>query len=252
MQITSGLDALNMLNDEGQGGQQNEFSSLKSGDSRKVKVIEFGDFIGVHTYSIFRVVNTFTPEKMPKLSAKGYPVDGLTPFDKAWKYHKDLSEEFGDHHSTESSKYRLKPRFAFGFYDLDEKKPIVLDFSKKQAQGLIQVIQKQSDQGRLGKRAFELSKSGSGTGTTVSLTPEIIEDLSPEQAKAFEEAPDEFDKTLFDGLYYVMNEEQQIEALTQAGFDVSLIGYSPNQGKSQTEENPYAAPETLEDPTQQF
>lgn len=248
MNITSGLDALSMLKDE-QQGSQNEFSSLKSGDTRKVKVVDFGDFIGVHTYSIFKVVNTFTPEKLAKLSANGYPVDELTPFDKAWKYHKDLSEEFGDHHSTEASKYRLKPRFAFGFYDLDEKKFIVLDFSKKQAQGLIQVIQKQSDQGRLGKRAFELSKNGQGTGTTVTLTPEPLDDLTPEQAKAFEEAPEEFDKSLFDGLYYVMNEEQQIEALTQAGFDVSLIGLTPKQGGDTAEESPFAA---AEDPTQNF
>ena len=248
MNITSGLDALSMLKDE-QQGSQNEFSSLKSGDTRKVKIVDFGDFIGVHTYSIFKVVNTFTPEKLAKLSANGYPVDELTPFDKAWKYHKDLSEEFGDHHSTEASKYRLKPRFAFGFYDLDEKKFIVLDFSKKQAQGLIQVIQKQSDQGRLGKRAFELSKNGQGTGTTVTLTPEPLDDLTPEQAKAFEEAPAEFDKSLFDGLYYVMNEEQQIEALTQAGFDVSLIGLAPKQGGDTAEESPFAA---AEDPTQNF
>ena len=246
--ITSGLDALSMLKDE-QQGSQNEFSSLKSGDTRKVKIIDFGDFIGVHTYSIFKVVNTFTPEKMPKLSANGYPVDELTPFDKAWKYHKDLSEEFGDHHSTEASKYRLKPRFAFGFYDLDEKKFIVLDFSKKQAQGLIQVIQKQADQGRLGKRAFELSKNGQGTGTTVTLTPEPLDDLTPEQAKAFEEAPAEFDKSLFEGLYFVMNEEQQIEALTQAGFDVSLIGLTPKQGGDTAEESPFKG---AEDPTEQF
>ena len=48
MNITSGLDALSMLKDE-QQGSQNEFSSLKSGDTRKVKIIDFGDFIGVHT-----------------------------------------------------------------------------------------------------------------------------------------------------------------------------------------------------------
>lgn len=248
MQITSGLDALSMLKDEQQGAQ-NEFSSLKSGDTRKVKIIEFGDFIGVHTYSIFKVVNTFTPEKLAKLSANGYPVESLTPFDLAWKYHKDLSEEFGDHHSTEASKYRLKPRFAFGFYDLDEKKFIVLDFSKKQSQGLISVIQKQSEQGRLGKRAFELSKNGTGTGTTVTLTPEPLDDLTPEQEKSFQEAPAEFDKALFDGLYYVMDEEQQVEALTQAGFDVSLIGLSPKQGGDTAEDNPFAA---AEDPTQNF
>lgn len=246
--ITSGLDALAMLNDE-QTGTQNEFSSLKSGDSRKVRIMAFGDFIGVHTYSIFKVVNTFTPKNLAKLSQSGYPVENLTPFDLAWKYHQDKSEEFGDSHSKEAGKYRLKPRFAFGFYDLDEKKFIVLDFSKNQAAGLIKVIQKQHEQGRLGKRAFELSKDGQGTSTTVSLTPEPLDDLTPEQAKAFEEAPEEFDKSLFENLYYVMDEEEQIEALTKAGFDVSLIGLTPKQGGDTAEDNPF---EGSEDPTEQF
>lgn len=244
MNITSGLDALNMLNDE-QQGQQNEFTSLKSGDSKKVRIINFGDFVGVHTYSIFKVVNTFTPKNLAKLSANGYPVEDLTPFDLAWKYHKDQSEEFGDHHSTEASKYRLKPRFAFGFYDLDAKELIVVDFSKKQAQALISVIKKQED--KLDKRAFDLEKSGTGTGTTVSLTPEPLDDLTDAQQKAFDEAPEAFDKSKFEGLYFEQDEEQMIESLKLAGFDVSLIGY--DNAPKQEEENPF---EDAEDPTQQF
>lgn len=249
--ITSGLDALDMLKDE-QQAQGNEFTSLKSGDTKKVKILNFGDFIGVHSYSIFKVVNTFVPEKLAKLSNNGYPVENLSVFDKAWKFHKDKSEEFGDHHSTEASKYRLKPRFAFGFYDLDTKEMIVIDFSKTQAQGLIKVINKQNEQGRLGKRAFELEKSGTGTSTTVSLTPEPLDDLTDEQAKAFEEAPEEFDKALFEGLYYVMDEEQQKESLKLAGFNLADIGEESTeeaQPTVQADENPF---EGAEDPTQEF
>lgn len=247
--ITSGLDALNLLQDDQQGAQ-NEFTSLKSGDTKTVKILDFGDFIGVPTYSIFKVVNTFTPEKLAKLSANGYPVEDLTPFDKAWKYHKDQSEEFGDHHSTEASKYRLKPRFAIGFYDLDAEEEIVIDFSKNQAKAILAVVQKQHEAGRLGKRAFELEKSGSGTSTVVSITPTPLDDLTDSQQKAFEGAPKEFDKSKFEGLYFVMNEEQQIQSLTQAGFDVSLIGLAPKaQDEVTAEANPF---ENAVDPTQGF
>lgn len=246
--VISGLDALSFLEDK-QETSSNSFTSLKSGDSRKVKVIGFPDFNAVASYGIFKQTNTFIPENPSKLSDNGYPIADLTPWDLAWRYHKDLSKEFGDHHSTEASKYRVKIRYAIGFYDLDEKEFIVIDFTLNQAKKIIGAIVKQNEAGRLGKRAFELTKTGTGTSTEVGLDVELLDDLTPEQAKAFEEAPAEFDKSLFDGLYYVMNEEQQIESLTQAGFDVSLIGLTPKQGGNTAEESPFVA---AEDPTQNF
>lgn len=260
MQITSGLDALNMLNDEGQSGQQNEFTNLKSGDVRKVKVISPGDVIGVQTYSIFKQVPTFTPEKLPQLSQRGNPVGDFTPFDLAYKHHMDQSKDFGDAHSTEAYKYKIKPRFAFGFYDLDEKEFIVIDFSKAQAQVIHKAVSTQAERGRLDKRAFELEKSGSGTGTTISMTAEPFDDLSDAQAKAFEEAPEEFPKEKFENLYFTRNEDQMKEALQTAGFDLSLIGLEPPKGEtetSQAEENPFEGQKTYddvvsEDPTQNF
>lgn len=246
---TSGLEALNLLNDE-DTGTKNEFTPLRSGDVKKVKVLGFGDFIGVTSYSIFKSVNTFVPENPPKLSKNGFPVEDLNCWDLAWKYHKDLSQDFGDHHSTEANKYRLKPRFAIGFYDLDAQKEIVIDFSRAQAKKIIQAITKQNDAGRLDKRAFELEKVGSGTSTEVNLNAEIIEDLTEEQQEAFEKAPKEFNKELFQGLYYEMNDEQMLEALTQSGFDVSLIGLTPKQSSEEKESNPFDT--QVEDPTQNF
>lgn len=248
--VISGLDALNMLNDEGQGGQQNKFTPLNMGDSKTVRVIELSDVLAKYTYSIYKQVPTFAPEKLPKLSDKGNPYGDYTPFDLAFNYHMDKSKEFGDEASQEAYKYKIKPRFAFGFYDLDEKKFIVIDFSKKQGQSVKAAIEKQKD--RLDKRAFELEKDNNGT---VHMTPEPVDDLKPSQQKAFEEAPKEFDKSLFENLYFTRDEEQMKEALQTAGFDLSLIGLEPPKGeeeKTQAEENPYAAPETLEDPTQNF
>src|SRR5699024_696852 len=74
-------------------------------------------------------------------------------------------------------------------------------------------------------RSFELSKTGKGTSTTVnlSLIP-ILDDLTETQRKNFEELPNEFDAKNFEGLYYIMSDEEQIETLQRVGFDVSLIG----------------------------
>ena len=247
-EITSGLDALEALVNGGEDSVENKFTSFKSGDTRKVKVIALGDVKEALTYSIFKVVNTFSPETPPKLSRKGFPVENLTPFDLAWQYHQDQSTEFGDKASQEAGKYRIKQRFAFGFYDLDEKEMIVIDFSKKQATTLYGVLKKQAD--KLDKRAFELEKSGTGTNTTVSLTPEPLDDLTDAQQKAFEEAPEEFDKSLFENLYYVMDEEQQLEALTKAGFDVTLIGFEkPSADESEPAQT---AEVNEEDPTENF
>src|SRR5699024_9098126 len=49
-------------------------------------------------------------------------------------------------------------------------------------------------------------------------------DMSKEQEKHFHEAPEEIDTSKFDGILYEMSEDEQIEKLAEAGFDVSLIG----------------------------
>lgn len=219
----SGADALEVLNKE-EGGSGVEFTSFKSGTTFTVKVLGTADLISFYSYGIFKTVNSFVAENPSKKSANGYPIDNLTPWDKAWKYHKDLSKEFNDHHGQEASKYRAKQRFAMGFFDLDSGEPIIVDVSKNQAQAIHSSIKKYEK--RLGKLAFELSKEGSGTSTSVSLTPvlDMEEDLTEKQRKNFAKAPEKFDMSLFDGLLYEADEGEQIENLIKAGFDISLIG----------------------------
>lgn len=220
----AGADALNALNHTDEGGSGIEFTSFKSGTTLHVKVLGTADLISFYSYGIYKQVNSFVAKNPSKKSAKGYPVENLTPWDLAWKYHKDLSEDFSDHHGQEAGKYRAKQRFAMGFYDLDSGEPIIIDVSKNQAQAIHGAIKKYEK--KIGKLAFELSKEGSSTSTTVSLTPvlDMEEDLSDKQRSNFDKAPSEFDMTLFDGLLYEADEEEQIKLLGQAGFDVSLIG----------------------------
>lgn len=220
----SGADALNALNRPEGGGSNVEFSSFKTGTTYFVKVLGAADLIQFFSYGIFKQVNSFVAANPSKKSANGYPIDNLTPWDKAWKYHKDLSKEFSDHHGQEAGKYRAKERFAMGFFDLTSGEPIIIDVSKNQAQAIHGVIQR--NEKRLDKLAFELTKQGSGTNTTVTLSPVMFpdEDLTDEQRANLDKAPDKFDMTLFDGILFEADEVQMIENLIAAGFDISLIG----------------------------
>ena|SRR5690625_2012795 len=220
--IQTGADALDVLNQSDEGGNSQEFAKFSSNTSYTVKVLGTADLISFFSYGIYRQVNSFVAEKPSKKSRRGFPIENLTPWDKAWKYHADKSKEFGDKHSQEAYKYRARQRFAMGFIDLDSGEPIIVDLSKNQAQAVHGVI-KRSEK-RLDRMAFELRKDGQGTSTTVSLTPVFEEDLDDKQAKNFADAPEEFDMDLFDGILYEMDEDEQIEKLIEAGFDVSLIG----------------------------
>jgi len=234
---SAGLDALDALNATNDGGSNTEFTSFKTGSTFYVKVQGTANLISFFSYGIFKVINSFVAAQPSQKSKAGYPVADLTVWDKAWKYHKDLSAEFSDHHGQEASKYRAKQRFAMGFHDLTTGEPIIVDVSKAQAQAIHAVIVK--NEKRLGKFAFELSKNGSGTTTTVSLSPvmDADEDLTDAQRANFAAAPADFDMTLFDGLLFEADEAEQIKLLTQAGFDVKLIGYS-NEAPSA---DPFAA-----------
>ena len=234
-EVLSGVDALDALNQDDSAGNGAEFSSFKSGTTYMVKVLGTSDLISFFSYGIFKQLNSFTAKNPSKKSKKGYPIDNLTPFDLAWKYHKDLSEDFSDKHGVEAGKYRAKQRFALGLFDLDTGEPIIVDVSKTQGQAIHGSIKKYEK--KLNKLAFELMKVGAGTNTTVSLTPvlDFDEDLSDMQKENYGKAPDKFDMSLFDGLLYEADEQEQLESLTSVGFDVSLIGLEAPKGEDKRE-----------------
>lgn len=223
-QFTSGMDALNALNETNEGGSSREFTSLKSGSKYIVRVIDKAAVQMAFTYGIFKQVNSFVAKVPSVKSLKGYPTEKLTPWDKAWKYHKDLSQDFSDEHGQEASKYRCKQRFAMAFFALDQGEYIIVDVSKKQAQAIAAVIAK--NEKKLGNKAFELEKVGTGTSTSVMLSPLDLDDLTDKQRANFAKAPTEFDHSIFNGIWYEQDEAQQVALLRQAGFAVEKIGYS--------------------------
>jgi|SRR5690625_869107 len=255
VEVTYGLDAISALNDEGSSGSNGpEFTSFKSGTTFKVKVLGIHDLSAEYTYGIFKKVNSFAATKPSRKSAKGNPIGDYTPWDLAWKYHKDKSDDWQDEHGQEASKYRPSQRFAFGFIDLETGEPIIIDLSKKQGQVVYPVIQR--NEKRLDKRYFELSKTGTGMNTVVMMSAEDLEDLTDKEREHFDNAPKEFDKEALQKVWIRKTKEEQVELLKEAGFDVSLIGFDPNKDKSEekTSEPPKQEIEDKEndDPTSQF
>lgn len=244
----AGEDALNALNATNDGGNTKaEFASLKSGTSYKVRVLGTADLIRFYSYGIFKKVNSFVAKTPSTLNPKGFPVDNLTPWDKAWKYYQDLAfaaRDNGDAKAEEENRnlayqFKAKERYALGFIDLATGEPIIVDLSKKQAQTVHAVIKK--NEKKLGKVAFELAKTGSGQQTTVmlSLLFDLDDDLNDKERANFEKYEGkEFDMSLFDGLLYEADEKEMTESLVAAGFDISLIGYTigaANESKTEPE-----------------
>ncbi|MGG2024169.1 hypothetical protein AB1282_00465 [Gottfriedia sp. S16(2024)] len=236
-QYQAGADALNSLNatNEGGAGSSAEFASFKSGTSYKVRVMGTADLIRFYSYGIFKKVNSFVAKNPSVKNARGFAESNLTPWDKASRYFTDLAfsaRDKGDVKSeeefkAEASKYRAKERFALGFINLEDGAPIIVDLSKKQAQGVHAVIKK--NEKKLGKVAFELEKSGSSTNTIVMLSPLSLdpddEEVTDKERANFAKH-DEFDMSLFEGLLYEAEEKEQIENLVAAGFDITKIGLS--------------------------
>lgn len=228
-----GADALEALETEKAGDM--EFYSLRSGTSVKVRVLGLRDMIRFRSYGIFKVINSFVAEEPSVYSDKGFPKSNLTAWDKAFDYYSQLAfdeenEKVQKELRAEGRKYLGKDRYALGFINLETGLPIIIDFSQKQAKSVHSVFKK--NEKKLGTKAFEIEKSGSGTDTVVTATSLDMDDLSDKEAKNFAKYDDkEFDMNLFDDILYVADDKEQVELLAEAGFDISLIGYAKEEGE---------------------
>ena len=257
MAVVKGAAAIGALNEQSGGGSDAEITPFKSGTTLKVMVKGTEDLAQYYNYGIFKVVNSFVPKNPAERNAKGFITANPTPWDQAAQYYFDKANETSDKTEqeklkAEGRKYRGKPKFLMGFYDLTSGKDIVVDLTKAQAMSVYQTILKYEK--KLSKLAFELSKQGESTSTTVSLTPiiDMDEDLTDQERANFEKAQGKpFNDELFDGVLYEMDEAEQIEALKKAGFDVSLIGLEGAQA-SGSQPNDTADVDDEDDPTAQF
>lgn len=233
--VLTGDDAFDILNEGQDSGEKNEFAKFTSGTTYVVKVPGL-NMISDYVYGSFnKKINSFVAQNPSKKSQKGFPIEDLTPFDLAWKHYKDKSDDWQDEMSQEASHYRCQRKFTIGFYNLDNGEPITVEFTRNQAQAVVETIKKY--QARLNQFAFELSKTGQKRDTVVSLSlMPVLEDLTETQQKNFAECPDDFDAKHFEGLYYEMTDEEQLEVLHRAGFDLTLIGKELPKKASEDEE----------------
>ncbi|WP_244863407.1 hypothetical protein [Paenibacillus cisolokensis] len=169
-------------------------------------------------------------------NAKGFVTDNPTIWDRASELlyaEAKAAKDAGDDDTYEKIRkqaYLLKgkPKYLVAFVNLADGQYGVVDLTPKQASGVFATIQKYAK--RLDKLAFELSKTGSSTNTTVSLTPilDMDEELTEQERKNFEaaDALEPFDFALFETCLYVADEAEQTKNLEIAGFDIRRLGLS--------------------------
>lgn len=248
-QFKFGMDAIEETNASGGGNSGGgEFAKLPSGSTLKVKLTGLDNVMRYFGYGVYKRVNTFIAEKPSIRNAKGFVDSNHTPWDLASKHYYDkafkLIEGIDDDErvkeikagkeykdvSGEGYKYSGKRRYAIGLIDIEVGKEVVLDFTAKQFDEVLKPALIKYD-AKKDKIAFEISKSGSGKNTVVSITPVVDmddeEDISAKERANFDKfIGKEFNKANFDGILFEADEKTQVENLVAAGFDISLIGYS--------------------------
>jgi hypothetical protein len=220
-----GADAAKSATTEQQQDASKALVTLKSGTTLKVRVLSKDDSAEYFAASVFKVFNT-TPVAPDNLYQKAANI----LFEQAKKAKSDAEAE---ELKTQARQLKPKPRYLFGFINLENGEPIVVDLSKAQAQVVYQALDKYEK--KIAKVAFELSKSGTGTSTVVSFSPvlDMDEDLTDTERENFAKADGkEFPTELFEKVLYMKTEAEQIEDLKAFGFDVSLLGL---EGSSESE-----------------
>lgn len=245
MGYKTGAAALGSLQSGGNdGAPKAEIAKFSSGTTYKVRVKGTEDLLSYHNYGVYKKVHSFVPKNPAERNERGFITGNPTPWDKAAQYYYDKANAESDavkkdELQKEGYKYRGKEKFLLGFNNLETGEDFVVDLTKQQALDVYAVITKYEK--RLGKIAFELSKTGASTATKVSLSPiiDMEEDLSDAERANFAKADQPFNADIFDGILFEADEKTQIENLVAAGFDISLIGLSiggQSQGESEVTE----------------
>ncbi|CAF1803261.1 hypothetical protein [Bacillus subtilis] len=265
-QFQKGAAALGSLIGGNGGGSSKkdkvDFTKLGN-EPIKVRVKSPFDLMRYFAYGVHGKVNTFIAKNPPTYNDKGFASGNLTPWDKASDYYYKLAQKEPDKSakrqelSTLGYRFRAKPRYIMGFYDLESGKDIIVDFTKKQAEAVYSTILEYVETDDDGKiiedgehdiysMAFKLSKKGESTNTVGSLAPII--NLSKgltaeEQANLEASAGQPFDTSMFEGVLYEMDEEEMIKSLVKADFDISILGLTI--GGSATESNEVPAEDSF-------
>ena len=227
---TVGVDALKRFNGGNSNYEDNKFAKFSSGTEYTVKVLGEADVMSARTYSHFNNprITTFTakdPSSVHKDSDGNFVYENPTPWDTVSQAMYDKSKENRDEFAQKGYAVSAKTRYAFGFYDLDAEDFIIIDLTANQAKEVYEEISKHGE--KLGQRIFKLSKTGKGTNTKVSLDVVFPGDETDEQKEAFDNAPEEFPTTKFEGLYFEKSTEEMKKDLVAMGYKLEDFGIEP-------------------------
>jgi hypothetical protein len=125
---------------------------------------------------------------------------------------------------------KAKEKFLIGFINLEDGKPIVVDFSRNQAQTIIKSMKEYAEEAV--DFGFKLSKTGEKRDTKVSL--DII--VMPQKGLTENERTHlaasqemEFDFTIFEQVLKPNDEIKQLKDIHDFGFDVMRLGISEEE-----------------------
>lgn len=207
--IVKGLNAIEKLN-ETKENSKNALRYLKAGDSIIVSVPSTEEVAQVFVHGVFGVFNSC---QCTKEDLYDKAVDYL--YSKA---NEETNEEIKKDLKDKAYQLKAKPRFLFGFHDLETGEPLLIDASKKQGQSLFSIISEYKDE--LNQYAFKLSKADGGV---LSLTP-VLKGLTKDQKENFEATKGkELDPSLYEKAIFKRDINGQKEDLKKFGFDLSLI-----------------------------
>src|SRR5690625_7759156 len=114
--VLTGTDAFDALSEGTEETANNEFTYLRSGDEFIVKVPGI-NMISEYVYGSFaKKIYSFIAENPSEKTDKGFPKDNLTPFDKAYRYYKDQSDDWQDEMRQEANHFRATRKFKIGLY----------------------------------------------------------------------------------------------------------------------------------------
>ena len=213
----------NIMKEGNEGQQQNsrQISTFKSGTTYKVRIPSTEDFAEWHSHSVFGKFYSGACTGKEDLYCQAVKLIYDEMNEEKKKGNDDKAEEL----RKEAYELKAKPRYLFGFFNLEDGEPIVIDVSKKQAQVLITGIDKMAK--NLSKYPFEVTKSGQGQSTQVSITPILSaeDELTEQELKNFQETEGkEFPAEIYEEVLKVKSRDEQIEDLKTYGFDVSRLG----------------------------
>lgn len=176
--------------------------NLKSGQSRKVRILGVNDYVEYKAHSDFQ--HKIYTQPCIEVIGKNCPLCTAS---------KSGIEEF--------EALRPKKRYVFAFGDMETGSVMIVDVSKGQAKKLISAIEEYKDE--INELAFNLKKEGEKTETAYLLNPIIkMKGNDQEQFDALEgiEVSDEFFGTVLNP----RTEELMIKVLADAEFPVADYG----------------------------